>query len=207
MYIVFNVNNVHSYQIGVTSYRIRSNINVNILKTLYYALIYPHLSYAIESWGTADNTHINKLLTLQKRIVRMITISDRRHDDYSFPQSNPLFKQLGFLKVHDIFKLRISNFVFKCLNRTSPMLFHSWFITTSSIHQHNTRSKFSSIDESLDTRTLFIRSVRSTRYGLKQTKVSGAKLWNQLPPILRRDDLTIYSFTKELKKFFITQYI
>ena len=80
-------------------YRIRSCVDVGILKTLYYALIYPHLSYAIEVWGSADKSHLDKLLKLQKRIVRMITISDRRQDDHSFPPSNPLFKQLGFLKI------------------------------------------------------------------------------------------------------------
>ena len=90
-------------------YRIRSCVNIDILKTLYYAQIFPHLSYAIEAWGSADLTHLNKLLLLQKRIVRMITISDRRLDDFSFPPSNPLFKQLGFLKVQDIFKLGYQN--------------------------------------------------------------------------------------------------
>ena len=92
---------------------------------LYYALIYPHLNYAIEVWGSADSTHLNKLLILQKRIVRMICLSDRRRDDFSFPTANPLFQQLGFLKVHDIFILRLSKSVFNCLNRTTPVIFHS----------------------------------------------------------------------------------
>ena len=137
----------------------------------------------------------------------MITISDRRQPDYSFPPSNPLFKQLGFLKVQDIFKFRIANFVFKCLNRTSPSQFHSWFHITSTIHHYNTRSKFINIDENLNTRTLFEQSARTTRYGLKQTKILGAKVWNELPPILRKDDVTLVTFMKELKLFFIIQYL
>ena len=116
-------------------YRICASVNLHILKTLYYALIYPHLSYAIEVWGAADITHLNKILILQKIIARMLTFSDRRHDDFSYPTANPLFKQLGFLKVQGIFSLRISIFVFKYLSKTTPVLFHSWFTNTSNIHQ------------------------------------------------------------------------
>ena len=137
----------------------------------------------------------------------MINISDRRLDDFSFPPSNPLFKLLGFLKVQDIFKLRISKFIFKCLNKTSPDLFHSWFNTTSNIHQHDTRSKFANFDDNLNTRTLFIQNVRTTRYGLKQTKVLGAKIWNDLPSNLGMDNITIVTFSKELKKHLIDQYL
>ena len=54
-------------------YKIRPFINIKIMKTLYYSFVYPHLLYAIEVWGSADITHLNSLITLQKRVVRMIT--------------------------------------------------------------------------------------------------------------------------------------
>ena len=63
----------------------------NLLKTLYYSLIYPHLLYAIEVWGSADTSALNSLLVLQKRIVRLLSNSDTRLSDYSFPPSTPLF--------------------------------------------------------------------------------------------------------------------
>ena len=186
-------------------YRIRSSVNMDILKTLYYALIYPHLNYAVETWGAADITHLNRVLILQKRIVRMITLSDKRHDDFSYPTANPLFKQLGFLKIQDIFILRISIFVYKCLNKSTPLIFHSWFTNIHNIHQYNTRSKYISIANNVHTRTLFIPSSRTTHYGLKQTKVLGAKIWNTLPNHLRMDDMSLPTFSKSLKKHLMEQ--
>ena len=47
-----------SRSIGVM-YKIRPYVSLKIMGTLYYNLIYPHLIYAIEVWGSADSTHIN----------------------------------------------------------------------------------------------------------------------------------------------------
>ena len=44
-----------------------------INKMLYYSLVYPYLNYATEVWGSADSTYLDKILILQKRIVRMLT--------------------------------------------------------------------------------------------------------------------------------------
>ena len=55
------------------------------------------------------------------------------------------------------------------------------------------------------TRTLFIPSSRTTHYGLRQTKVLGAKIWNGLPQNIRLDDITIAIFSKELKRYLLEQ--
>ena len=87
-----------SRSIGVL-YKIRPYVNLKILKTLYYSLIYPHLIYAIEVWGSADYTHINNIIILQKRIVRMMNQLDKRQPDFAFPPADPLFTTLwDFLK-------------------------------------------------------------------------------------------------------------
>ena len=69
---------------------------------LYHSLIFPHLIYA------ADISHLDRILILQKRIVRMLTYSDKRQDDFSFPSANPLFFRLEIIKIHDLFKLKIA---------------------------------------------------------------------------------------------------
>ena len=188
-------------------YKIRPFVSTNILKTLYYSLIYSHLNYAIEVWGSADTTHLNRLLILQKRIVRMITRSDKRQEDYSFLPSDPLFHQLEILKVHDIFKLRVSKFIYNCLNKNNPVLFHSWFTLTSQIHRYNTRSKYVDVDNSITTRTIFVPIARTTHYGLKLTKVKGSKIWNDLPPSLRVENILFSTFNKGIKKHLIEQYV
>ena len=109
-------------------------MNIKILKTLYYSLIYPHLIYAIEVWGSADSTHMNHIIILQKRIVGMMKQLDKRQSDFAFPAADPLFLSLGFLKVHDLFKLKIATFIYKSLNKQNPTNFHSWFKLTTQIH-------------------------------------------------------------------------
>ena len=120
-------------------YKIRLYVNLKILKTLYYSLINPHLLYAIEVWGSAD-THLNHIFMLQKRTVRMINYSDKRQPDFAFPSADPLFLKLGFLIVHNIFRLKIAKFIHNSLNKHNPTLFHSWFKLTTQTHTHNTRS-------------------------------------------------------------------
>lgn len=112
------------------------------MKTLYYSLVYPHLLYAIEVWGSTDDIYLNKLFVLQKKIVRLMTFSDNRQIDFSFPPSDPLFLKMEIIKIHDVFKLMICKFIFKCLNKTTPVNFHNWYILTSQLHRHNTRSSF-----------------------------------------------------------------
>ena len=186
-------------------YKIRPFINIKIMKTLYYSLVYSHLIYAIEIWGAADVTHLNRLYNLQKRIIRLITFSDKRQIDYSFLPSEPLFFRMEIHKIFDLFKLKISKFIFNCLNETNPVNFHSWFVLTSQVHRHNTRSKFIDIDNSLTTRTLFVPYARTTHYGLKLIKVQGSKIWNSLPPTIR-NNVSINSFINELKKLLINSY-
>ena len=47
--------------------KLRHFVTRKMLKNIYYSLLYPHLVYAIEVWGSACATEINKILVLQKR--------------------------------------------------------------------------------------------------------------------------------------------
>ena len=199
-----NISNKVSKSIGLL-YKIRNFVDIKIIKTLYYSLVYSHLIYAIEVWGSANETHLNKILILQKKIVRLISFSDKRQPNYSFLPSDPLFFKLEIHKIQDIFKLNISKFIFKCLNKWTPVNFHSWYQLTSSMNKYNTRSKFVNIENFVPTRTLFVPTARTTNYGLKLIKVSGPKIWNSLPPLLRINE-SLNSFIKKLKIILINNY-
>ena len=200
-----NLSSKLSKNIGLF-YKIRPYVDPKILKSLYYSLVYSHLTYGIEVWGSAAVTLINKILIIQKRLVRLITFSDKRQSDYSFPASDPLFYKLKFHKISDIFKLNISKFIFKCLNKSTPINFHSWYKLTSQIHNHNTRSKFANIQNQVLTRTLFVPIARTTYYGLKLLKVQGSRIWNELPPLLRIIDSINNFIIKELKIILFNSY-
>ena len=199
-----NVSTKISKSIGLL-YKIRYFVDIKILKTLYYSLVYPHLIYGIEVWGSAVETHLNRLLILQKKFIRLISFSDKRQTDYSFLPSDPLFFKFKIHKIQDIFKLNISKFIFKCLNKTTPVNFHSWYQLTSKMNKYNTRSKFVNIENSVETRTLFVSTARTSNYGLKLLKVMGPRIWNSLPSLLRINE-SLNSFIEKLKIILINNY-
>ena len=116
-------------------YRIRGCVDNNTLNMIYYSLIYPHLLYGIPIWRNAFDTHINQILNQQKKAVRIIQNKHRsiciqyelpettvRQNDllidipsdppmywyidtFEKAHSEPIFKELKILKIHDIYKL------------------------------------------------------------------------------------------------------
>ena len=76
--------------------KIRYYINRNILLQLYYALIYPFLTYGLSNWGNTYSSTLRSLIILQKRAIRTITFSVP--DEHS----EPLFKELEILKLTDL---------------------------------------------------------------------------------------------------------
>ena len=92
------------------------SINTDLLKTLFYSLIYPHLLYAIQVWGnTFDSTYLPtylldsrliKIIVLQKKAIRMMTLNDTTSTTGHLSPSSPLFKEIQILKIGDIYKIR-----------------------------------------------------------------------------------------------------
>ena len=70
-YIAY-VKNKISKVIGII-YKARSVLNKTSLVSLYYFYVYPYLTYCIEAWGCAMQTHLYPLFLLQKKIIRLIT--------------------------------------------------------------------------------------------------------------------------------------
>ena len=172
-------------------YKIRPYVFTKTLRMLYYSLIYPHLIYGIEVWGSACNTTINRVLILQKRAVRVIAYKDKRQDDYSLPASRPLFVNLKILRINEIFKIYLSCFVYRCLKKLCMPQFHTWFVPTS-LSQALTR-------RSCTQGNVNIPRVRSTFCGLKSIKYLGSKIWNDLPRKIKLCE-TFPSFKLEIKK-------
>ena len=166
-------------------YKLRPFVSTKIMKNAYYSIIYPHLIYGIQVWGSAFKTESTNIDTIQKKAVRMITFNDSFNTHgYGLCHSLPLFQQLEFLKISDIYKLQISKFIHDCLNGHAPKQFNTWFTHNNEIHKHHTRSNVQIINENVfNTTNLFIPFARTTNYGIKSIKVMGPKIWNEIPNI------------------------
>ena len=105
---------------------------LHIINILYNSFVLPYLSYCVMIWGF--QTH--RLLTLQKRAIRTITLS--KYNSHS----NPLFKRLHTLKIDDLLIIQQLQFYFNYLHKDLPNYFQSWnLIPNSDIHTHDTRIK------------------------------------------------------------------
>ena len=77
------------------------------MRGLYYALIYPYLSYGNIVWQNTYTTRLEQTRRLQKKIIRIITFSKfKEHTD-------PLFKELfisPYRPIEATTKLRLPKF-------------------------------------------------------------------------------------------------
>jgi len=112
---------------------IKRFVSEHILLQIYYALIHSKLCYGLLVWGHKSL----KLAKLQKRAVRVVTNS--RYNAHT----EPLFKRLNILKIHDIHKLQIYKLIYKIVNCSLPKYFQNIEIARPvDIHNYNTRTKY-----------------------------------------------------------------
>ena len=92
--------------IGILS-KIHYFTNLNVLINLYYTLIYPFLIYGIIFWGSSYPTVEKPLHILQKKAMRIITLS--KFDAHS----SPILKYITKIKLPDLYVLNITLFMHK----------------------------------------------------------------------------------------------
>ena len=208
---ISNVTKKISRSIGIIC-KLRSCLNVFLRKTLYYSLVYSHLNFGIHVWGSACKSDLDKILVLQKKAVRAMT-GNRWYQTHGNPgplvSSDPLFKNLGILKIEDIYKLNLGKFTLQCISHLTPPLFWRWFtINNNTSTRSNTeisQNDFFDTGTPIQHLTLYRRSYKKDSYGAKMVQVLGPILWNDLPGSLRDSD-SVMIFKKGLIKLLLSKY-
>jgi hypothetical protein len=135
------------------------------LNTLYYSMVYPYLLYGIILWGSTYDSYLSKLEIQQKKIIR--AIAGARYDAHS----EPLFKSLNILKLHDIYNLQVAKYVYAFIQNTLPPQFSNIFTLSQDAHTHDTRHS--------RTFKLALPKTRTTIANNSITKM-GPKIWNSV---------------------------
>ena len=68
---ITHINNKLAKNIATIT-KLRHFVNLHTMKQLYYSFIYPYLTYAITSWGSACKTRLNRIRTKQNKCIRSI---------------------------------------------------------------------------------------------------------------------------------------
>ena len=113
-----------SKSIGIL-YKIRDLVPKSCLLTIYYSFIYPYFLYCIPIWGSTYKTHLNPLIVLQKRAVRLINNST------FLEHTNALFRSSKLLKLEYIYTFTIALYMYKNIQ----------FFDFNRLHFHNTRNR------------------------------------------------------------------
>ena len=87
--------------------KLRHCVPLCTLKNLYYCFIYPYLNYGICIWGVTFQTHLKKLETLHKRVIRIINCAA------FLAHTNQLFIENKILKLNDICLYNLCVYAYK----------------------------------------------------------------------------------------------
>ena len=215
-YQITNVSKKISRGVGILA-KLRGSMEQKLLIDIYYCLVFSHLSYGVEAWGSACETALSGLGVLQNKAVRILT-GRQYFQIYGeppgpLPSASPLYKELKFLKFNDIFKMNISKFVYLTLCGESPPIFSEYFTYSHLVHSHSTtssttitQSHYFDVGTEHPTYTLYIKHSNLSNYGKKMVRVVGPLIWNSLPPGIQ-DAPSIQTFKIRLKLFLVAKYV
>ena len=172
-------------------YSIRKNLTPECLKALYFALIYPHLNYAIELYGSATFQNMNPLQILQNKILRILQQKPLHS------RVNELYSNFQTFILHDLCELNLLKLTHKIIHEPSqlPEIFHNYLIFNQDIHTYNTRHS----------NDIFVHQINSG-FGAKILKFRSHQLWNSLPNHIK-DTTSLYQFSKLTKAYYRSNYI
>ena len=165
---------------GIIS-KLRHCVDIETLKTVYYALGYSYLRYGNIVWGNAVETTLKPLVNLQNRIIKIMTFAPFGRVDLE-----PVYLDLKILGLPEMNFLEKAKFMHKYHNDKLPLLFNNYFQTRTVSHSYNLR------------RVNPPRPILST-YSEKMIQNTGMSIWDAVPDEIKLIT-NIKSFAYRLKK-------
>ena len=165
--------------------KVAKYVDTEVMKKIYFGLVYPHLNYSIACWG--GSTKVNSVFIIQKRAIRAIAKAPWR------ASSSPLFKRLNILKLQDIYKLKLGCTLHKIKNKT-------WFGELNAIPINSTHNHYTRLASSDNYRRPQIHS----NIGKHSFSFAGPLEWSKIPTELKH--LSFSLFKKKYIKILIASY-
>ena len=175
-----------SKTVGIIA-KLRHYVPFHTLMNIYKSLIQPYLSYGVVAWGYAAKKYTDKLLKLQKRVLRLIYFKDNR------AHSIPLFISSNTLPINMLYIRESANLLHDISNEVAPIALQELFTKTCEIHRYNTRAAAN--------KNFYINS---SRLEIQKRSFSrfGSFIWNSISPSFRAQRKHI--FKTKLNKTLMT---
>ena len=146
--------------------RLRHLVPFATLLNIYRSLIEPYISYGLIAWGQAANIHLNKILILQKRALRLMYFADSK------AHSAQLFVHSRILPVTMLYYLLVSSMMHDINNHRVPSNISMLFTHSEQVHHHFTR--FSAAGN------LYVKTSRTNQLLFSFARIS-VRVWNSIP--------------------------
>ena len=160
-YHIDYLSTILSRNIGLIN-RAKFFLDKHSLILLYHSLVLPYINYCCLIWGFTFPTHLHKIEVLQKRAVRLIDNQSR------LAHTDPIFRQLGLLKVNDIAKQQLIILMHNKIKSSIPSQVASLFIQSNptSIRTRNNHHFFEPFTGKL--------------YSTRVASWIGPRIWNRI---------------------------
>ena len=90
-------------------FKLRRSVDIPVLKTIFYSLIYPNFTYCSTVWGHVNKTTTKPLETLLNKIVRAMTGAERQST------AGPIYRDLGLLDFKSVTFYMATIYIYKSL--------------------------------------------------------------------------------------------
>ena len=122
-----------SKTVGIIA-KLRHYVPFHTLMNIYRSLIQPYLSYGVVAWGYNAKKYTDKLIKLQKRVLRLMYFKDNReHFILLFISSNTLPINLLYIR-------ESANLLYDISIEVAPIALQEFFTKTCQIHRYNKRA-------------------------------------------------------------------
>jgi len=165
-----NIDNICN-KLTKLSYALRTlsmYIHQDMITQIYYAYVYPHITYVIQLYGKGNKTDLDRLQRKQNGILKTLSCKPTRYG------TNDIHSELKLLTIENIHKLFSACFVFKQQHHMLPNVFNSYYRRNAEVRERVTRQ-----DQLLHVRRCNLVC------GEKALKIFGASLWNDIPDNIR----------------------
>ena len=122
-------------------------------------------------------SHLNKILLLQKRALRLMYFSDSR------THANPLFVSSGLLPLNMLYFKHIATLMHDIFSHCAPPKISELFTRSDQIHSHYTRFSESG--------NFHVQLSRLNQQLLSFSRI-GTRIWNKIPSQLRKLRKTLF---------------
>jgi hypothetical protein len=140
---------------------------LNSLKTLYFALVHPHLLYCLPVYACTNQSNIARLSKAQKKSIRLITRS--KYNEHTAP----LFQNLKIMPFETLVSYSQCIIMHSIIHKYCPPALHNTWVNNQ---DRNLNIMLRNADD------LYVPLAR-TEQMKKLPFFHWAKLWNELPPL------------------------